>query len=288
MSAVPARPSRPGAVLERGRQLGGRHAHVLLEPEHEARIDRSRAGRHDEPVERREAHRRVDRPAAADGRQRGARAEVTADDAQPIDRAADHGRGAPRGVGVREAVEAVLAQGPALAPFGRDGVGRGGRRACRRGRPCRSRPPPAGPGGRPSRPPGAASDLGWWSGARSVSAARFASDLVVQADGLPVARPTVDDAVTDRGELARSRRWPRRRPRRRRRPGARAGRPCRRRASPASRTRSFRLLEPALTTRMRPGSPGRRRCRAGRAGSSAQAGHVQPWISGASSPSRRV
>ena len=106
-------------------------------------------------------------------------------------------RRAPRCIGVREAVEAVLAQVPALAPLGRDRVGGGRRRHRRRGMPCRSTRPRARPGGRAVTAASAASDFGWWSGARSVRARRCAHDLAVDPDGLRVARSAVDDPVAD-------------------------------------------------------------------------------------------
>ena len=207
------------------------------------------------PVEGREAHRRVHRPTVPDGRERGARAEVTAHDAQPIGRAADHGRGAPRGVGMREAVEAVLAQGPALAPFGRDGIGRGGRghvgvegrvEAGHR-RQVRAN----GLHGRERR-----QRLGLVERREVGERRQVRLHRVVDADRLPVAGPAMDDAMAHRCQLPEAVDGRRPRPPHRRRPGARAGRRVPTRASSASRTRSFRLLDPALTTRMRPGSPG--------------------------------
>ena len=95
------------------------------EPEHKAGVDAARARRHDEPLERREPHGRVDGAPVADRRERRAGAEVAAHEArrrraEQVSRPAGHVR-------VRQAVEPVAAQSEALAPLGRHGV-RGRRR----------------------------------------------------------------------------------------------------------------------------------------------------------------
>ena len=89
----------------------------------------------------------------------------------PADGRFEHLGGATRGVGVREAVEAVAAQVPAMPPLGRQRIGcgcrgdsgvEGGVEAGDR-RHVREQPADQ------LRP---RSDFGWWSGARSVSASR--------------------------------------------------------------------------------------------------------------------
>ena len=57
-------PEQSGAVFERRCQLRRRRPDVLLEPQHETRIEAARAGRHHEAIQGCEAHRRVDRAAA--------------------------------------------------------------------------------------------------------------------------------------------------------------------------------------------------------------------------------
>ena len=119
---------------------------VAQQPEHEARVDAARAGGHDEPLERREAHRRVDAAPVAHRGQRRAGAEVAASrPAAP--------RRAPRGVGVREAVEAVAPQRRSARAT--RAAARRSRRppAAWRGRRCRSRRPRARRAGPARRPP---------------------------------------------------------------------------------------------------------------------------------------
>ena len=110
----------PGAVLERVGQLGRGHSAVFDQPQQEAGVDAARPRRHHDAVERREAHRGVDRAPAGDRAQRRARAEVAGDEPRRVGREL---RDAPRGVGVREAVEAE----PAPRPLSRQRV-RGRRR----------------------------------------------------------------------------------------------------------------------------------------------------------------
>ncbi len=111
---APRRARRPAAV-------------ALEQPQQQPRIDAARAGRHHEPLERREAHRGVDRAAVGDRAQRCAGAEVAADEPQPGRRATEQLGDAPGDPGMREAVEAVAPQPPALAPGRRERVGRGRR-----------------------------------------------------------------------------------------------------------------------------------------------------------------
>ncbi len=63
---------QPGAVLQRRRDLADGQVLVLRQPQHQPRVDGARAGRHDQPFERREAHRGVDAAAADDGGERRA------------------------------------------------------------------------------------------------------------------------------------------------------------------------------------------------------------------------
>ena len=122
-------------MLERRRELGRRHAHVLLEPEDETRVDRTRARRHHEALQRREAHRRVDGASARDGRERRPGAEVAGNDSEAFGGTTAEVGSALRRVGVREAVEPEAAQRPPLAPLGREGVGgRRRRHPCMEGR----------------------------------------------------------------------------------------------------------------------------------------------------------
>ena len=107
MSGVPASAEEPRLVLQREGELGRSHAHVLLEPEHETRVDAARPGGHDQALEGREAHGGVDRPPALHRGERGAGPEVAGHDPQLLERPADQLGAAPRGVRVGEPVEAV-------------------------------------------------------------------------------------------------------------------------------------------------------------------------------------
>ena len=90
------------------------------EVDERARVDRAGARGHRHAFERAEAHRRVDRAAVADRGHRAAAAEVADDEAR---RAREH-LGALDGPLHGEPVEAVAADAPVLAPAARDGVGR--------------------------------------------------------------------------------------------------------------------------------------------------------------------
>ena len=184
-------------------------------------------------------------------------------------------RGPPRGVRVRQPVEPVPPEVPALAPRRRDRVRATPRRASWRGTRCRSTRRAGTPGSAAATAAIAASDRGWWSGASGDSAS-------MRGDGR-----VVDERPARRTASRRGR--PGARPRRRRpnraiavRDDRGVGGPDRRGrsavaedASSGSRSRSLQAARPALTTRIRPArglSP---------ATSSAA-------ISGASSPSSRV
>ena len=134
MSPVPASAGQAGAVLERVRELGGAHA---------AALDAATAAG---PGRRCPAVMAMTRPsigvkpivvstdrppATAASEAPAPRWHVTI--AQVASRAQQLG-GAPRGVGVREPVEAE----PAARPLGRQRVGGGARRAASRGTRCRS------------------------------------------------------------------------------------------------------------------------------------------------------
>jgi len=89
---------------------------VLQKPQQQPGVDAARPRRHDQPVERREAHRRVDRVAVPHGGQRGTAAKVAGDELQALERPTEQLGGASCRRGMREPVEAVPAQAPALAP----------------------------------------------------------------------------------------------------------------------------------------------------------------------------
>ena len=116
-------------LLERLLHLARREP-LVDEPEHEARVDAARAGRHDDPLERREAHRRVERAAVAHRGERRAGAEVAGDDPRARVQAEQLG-GPTGGVRVGEPVEAVAAQREPLAPCGGQRVRRRRRRQVR-------------------------------------------------------------------------------------------------------------------------------------------------------------
>ena len=122
MSALPDKSEQARPVLERGGELRRRHADVLLQPEDETGVDGARAGCHHQSLERREAHRRVDRHAPVDGRERCPGAEVAADGAELLDRASRELGDTPRDVPVREPVEPVAAEVPSLSPLGGQGI----------------------------------------------------------------------------------------------------------------------------------------------------------------------
>src|SRR3954452_24463083 len=104
-------------MLERVVELLDRDAGVALEPDQQAGIDAARARGHYEALERREAHRRVDRAPARDRAQRRARAEVARDDSQLLQRPSQLRGRLARHVAVVQAVEAVAAQLVALDPL---------------------------------------------------------------------------------------------------------------------------------------------------------------------------
>ena len=254
---------------------------VLLEPQHQARVHRSRPGRHHQAVQRREPHGGVHRPAGKHGGERRARAQVAGDDPQPVRRVRRHAeqfRHPPRGVGVGQAVEPVPAQRPAGPPLGGQ---RERRRRVRDGRVERG--VEAGHRGRAGQHGGHRVERGERLGLvqRREVGERLEPPphLGVDEHRRGVQRPAVHDPVPDRVHRAErlDRRLDRRRCRRRRR-AARAGR---RRPSPRRHGAEDAQLEAA-----RPGvddeHPG---CRVASMG---YARHVQSLISGASSPNSLV
>ena len=119
-------------MLEAVGQLGRRDALVLDQPQQQAGVDAARPRRHHQALERREAHRGVDRASARDGGQRRARAEMAGHDAQVSSVGPEQLGGPPRGVRVREPVEAVTGAA-ATRPRQRVGGGRGRERRVERG-----------------------------------------------------------------------------------------------------------------------------------------------------------
>ena len=109
-------------------------AALAQQVEERAGVDRAGARRHRHALERAEAHRRVDRAPVAHGRDRAAAAEVADDEPRHA-----HLLGAPLH---RQAVEAVAADAP-VAPALRHARTSPPRRESSRGRPCR-RPRRAG------------------------------------------------------------------------------------------------------------------------------------------------
>ena len=89
----------------------------------DGRVEVAGPGSHDQPLERGEAHRGVDRLTAADGRGRGAVAQVEDDQVGLVDRSAEQARGLPADEGVRGPVEAIAADPVLLAPRPRHRVG---------------------------------------------------------------------------------------------------------------------------------------------------------------------
>jgi xylulose-5-phosphate/fructose-6-phosphate phosphoketolase len=73
-------PRQPGLVLEGVLELAEGHEPFAQEVHERTRVDSAGAGRHRHPLERGEAHRRVDRPSVADRRDGTAAAEVADDE----------------------------------------------------------------------------------------------------------------------------------------------------------------------------------------------------------------
>ena len=123
---------------------------------------------------------------------------TAASDAPGAEMAAHHARrrGAPRGVGVREAVEAEAPQAEALAPLARQGVGRGRRRQRRVKRRVE-----AGDRGHVGQGAADGGDAGQRRGlvqrCELGELAQRGHDVVVDEHGVAEARAAVHDAVAD-------------------------------------------------------------------------------------------
>ena len=169
---------------------------MLFQPQDQAGIDAPRPGGHDQPVERRESHGGVDGAAVAHRRERRPGPEVAGDQPHAIEGAPQELSRAPRGIGVGESVEAVLAQVPALAPLGWDRVGSGPRRHARV--ECRIE---AGDRGHLRENGGDRRErverLRLVERGKIGAGAEVRHDLAVDPDGLRVARSPVDDPVPD-------------------------------------------------------------------------------------------
>ena len=165
------------------------------EPQHEAGVDAARARRHDDPLERREPHRRVDRRAVGDRGERRAGAEVARDDPRAsAERRAARRRAAPRT--------------RARARGSRSGAGRTARAtragsayvAAAAGRPAWNAVSKHATAGSPGRARAvasiAASAFGWCSGASGVRLAQLRDQRGVER-ARPGAPPAVDDPVRD-------------------------------------------------------------------------------------------
>ena len=212
------------------------------------------ARRHRDAVERAEAHRRVDRPAVEDGRDRAAAAEVADDEARAREPLAPPT--APRGRGSRSAgcpTRAAQRRGTAYAAASSGIVAWkvvSKTATCADVAAARAAPPRSQ---RARRRCAAAR-------ARRACAARRAPSRRARP-ARREARAAVDDAVRD----ARARQR-----------GASASEPTGVDVSSSSTSESFRLVEPALTTRI----PDTRQ--------PAQYGQAQSAIAGSSIPCSRV
>ena len=185
-----------GPAVERLGQLRLGQPLVTLQPQDHARVDAPRPRGHDQAFERGEPHCCVYRPTPDDRRQRGARTEVTRDHPEAGQR---HGeqltRAAPR-IGVREPVEAVALDGMAAAPLFRDRV------RCRGSRNRRMKRGIEAGGRRHARKELAdrhdRGDRGGHVKRREVrDRVKVGDQLRVNASRRRVARPSVDDSVTD-------------------------------------------------------------------------------------------
>lgn len=114
---------QPGPLRQLRRQLVGRQSQPPLQIEEHSGVDVAGTGGHDKTLQRREAHRSVDRAAVAYGGQRDAGAQVAGDEAQSGHVASHELGNAPERVRVREAVEAVAPEAEAAGPFAGQGVG---------------------------------------------------------------------------------------------------------------------------------------------------------------------
>ncbi len=225
-SSVPPSADEPRLLLERAVELVDGKAVLAQDVEERARVDGARACRHGHALERAEPHRRVDRAAVEHGCHRASSTEVADDESRR-----PHALGGP---GHGETVEAVAADAPLVAPAGGDGVrarlGRNGRVECRVEdgdvRDARERPS--------SLVDGADRGRIVERGERGQLPDRLL-DPGIEHDRLAESCATVHDAVPDRVDSGRHR----------------VEAPTGSERSSPSTTDSLRLVEPALTTRMR-------------------------------------
>ncbi len=114
-SRPPSAPS-PDSCSNASSSVVGRQAALAQQVEQRAGIDRSGARRHRDALERAEPHRRIDRGAVQNGRDRAAATEVARDDPRGIQLLDDRLHGDP--------VESVASDPPLRAPALRNRVGR--------------------------------------------------------------------------------------------------------------------------------------------------------------------
>ena len=118
--AATREPGKAGSVLELVLELSKSDPLLAKQVHKGTGVDRSGACRHRHPLERRESHRRVDRPSFPDRCHGAASAEMADDEPLGVDLRGDPLDGDP--------MEAVAVHVPFLPPSLRDRVGRGRRR----------------------------------------------------------------------------------------------------------------------------------------------------------------
>ena len=189
MSPVPpAQPGQPGQARagaparRRARRAVARS--WLPAARSAAGIDAAGSGRHDQPVDRREAHRGVHAAAAVHRRERRPGAEVAGHHPEPgLSSRAEQVRGAAAGgIAVRQPMEPELAQPELVAPAGRQRVASTAAAGMLAWNAV-SKQPTGAPRAAPSGPRIPASARGWCSGASAVSAAIAGHHRVVDHGG---------------------------------------------------------------------------------------------------------
>ena len=220
---------------------------MFLKPEQRARVHRPAPRRHHRPFERRESHAGVDAPSVANGACRNARADMRDHDLQRVARSAEQLRTAAGRPRVRKAVKPIAAHAP-FAPVRGHRVRGGVAWGCARGTPCRRTRSAAGrwSARAASR---SASAGGRWSGASSIAASSCSRTWSSTSVACRTAAPPCTSRCATASTFAGSCDECLQRSDRDRRHHRRPARPRRRSSSPM--TLSFRLLEPALTARMR-------------------------------------
>ena len=121
----PARPRMPDSSFSARSRASASMPDRRSTADDRTRIDRARARRHRHAFDRAESHRGVERTAVHHGRHGAPAAEMAHHQPQALRRAADDLGRPLRSPGHREAVEAVPAHPPLLAPPAGDGIGRG-------------------------------------------------------------------------------------------------------------------------------------------------------------------